>query len=497
MKESNLTPPSQANDRPSTQPHGWFSAKWLTLLVVGLGITLFMLTRSQIERDGLALIARGWLLVYKGIWVPFGNPVAASSGGYLPGGLTALLFGAPLAFWPDHRAAAIPILVTHIIAFLLLDRLLRENFDSRARLVFAILYWLNPWRLYLSVWVDNSGYVFLTGAIHLWATYRQRHRSSFVLSMVLALTLGLSLQLHLDAVLLAIASIPLWWRGYWKPHWPGLAVGTLLVLLTLIPYISAVSQHPEILPGSEGRIGASLLMIYPPFKGVLYWLRFSSLSFPTAMLSFDFTPAFGAKVDLFLTPVFYVLGKWVGPATILIALFANLWLWRQHRRSAPAKMEPTLSRWWLGGYSGWVLAACFLSNAISPTAIMWWHNLIAFHAAVLPLLLWSVTWPAEKAVVRWGLPIYAVLCVAMLLGMAVAAEQYRRGGRDGLVIYLHDHEILHDLPLARVCDIRPSPDYWPNKKDLFYQKYLVPYRLPAHNAPAVTKKRRLDDQASR
>ena len=470
-------PADQIAHVPPTLPHRWINTKWLALFIVGLIIALFMLTRSQIERDGLALIARGWLLVYKGVWVPFGNPVAATSGGYLPGGLTAVLFGLPLAVWPDHRAAAIPILITHIAAYLLMDRLVRESFDDRARLVFALLYWLNPWRLYLSVWVDNSGYVFLTGAIHLWATYRQRQHARFIPSMVLALALGFSLQLHLDAVLLGIASIFLWWRGYWKPHWRGLTAGALLVLLTLIPYIMEVWRYPEILPGSEGRIGASLLLIYPPFKGVLYWLRFSSLSFPTAMLSFDFTPALGSRADDILTPVFYVLGKWVGPATIAIAAVANLWLWRRHRRSTPSDTEPASSQRWLGGYAGWVLLSCFVSNAISPTAIMWWHNLIAFHAAVLPLFLWSATWPTGKRAVRWGVPVYGILCLVMLLGMSVAAEQYRRGGREGLVTYLHDHEMLHDLPLARVCDIRPSPDYWPNKEGLFYRTYLSPYRL--------------------
>jgi len=440
---------------------------------------MLMLSRTQIERDGLELIARGWLLAKKGIWVPFGNPVASDSGGYLPGGLTAFLFGIPLMFWPDHRATAVPILLAHIFSYFLLDRLIKEIFhSSRARLVFAILYWINPWRLYHSVLVDNSSYVYLAGAIHLWAIYRQRDRSSFLVSMALAVTLGFSVQLHLDAVILVFASILLWWQGYWKPNWSGLIAGGLIILATLIPFFVEAIRYPEIWPMHKGKFAKSLLMIWPPLKGLVYWLRYASLSFPTPMLSFDFTPVLGPSMDKLLTPVFFFLGKIIGSTTIIIALAANLWLWGRYKTSIFKKGEKQNPQRWLAGYSVIALVSGFISNTISPTPIMWWHNLIIFHAALIPLLMWSVTWPSYKNKIRMGKVAYTAVCVFLLLGMSVASERYRRGGRGGLVTYLRAHEILEDIPLERICDFRPDPDAWPNQEKLFYRKYLARYRLP-------------------
>ena len=58
----------------------------------------------------LNLLARGWLLVARGEWIPYGNP--ASTGGATPGGLTALLIGGPLELWRNHRAPLLGLLGT-------------------------------------------------------------------------------------------------------------------------------------------------------------------------------------------------------------------------------------------------------------------------------------------------------------------------------------------------------------------------------------------------
>ena len=159
-------------------------AHW-ALFGLGLAISLLMLARVQVAGDGISLLSRGWLLAAKHIWVPLGNPVASSAGGYVPGGLTALVVGLPLQLWMHPRAPVVLILLCHVLAYLMIDRVVGEALGRRARLVFAVVYWLNPWRLYQSAWLDNSNYVFLTGALHLWACYRQRHTPSFLHSALL------------------------------------------------------------------------------------------------------------------------------------------------------------------------------------------------------------------------------------------------------------------------------------------------------------------------
>ena len=180
--------------------------------LIGLAISVLMLVRSQVNDDAFYLLSRGWLLAKHGVLAPIGNAAAERAGGFVPGSLSAIVTGVPLMLWMDHRAPVILVLITHIIAYLLLDRVIKAECDDRARLILAIVFWLNPWRMYQSGWVDNSNYVFVAGAIHLWASYAQRERPKFWPSTLLVATAGLVLQLHLDAFILVIASIALWLR---------------------------------------------------------------------------------------------------------------------------------------------------------------------------------------------------------------------------------------------------------------------------------------------
>jgi hypothetical protein len=78
------------------------------LFATGLAIATLMTWRMHVGIDALDLLTRGWLLTVKGVWVPLGNE--AAPGGYVPGGLTALLVGGPLALWMDPRAPVVLVL---------------------------------------------------------------------------------------------------------------------------------------------------------------------------------------------------------------------------------------------------------------------------------------------------------------------------------------------------------------------------------------------------
>jgi len=457
-------------------------AHW-ALFGLGLAISLLMLARAQVAGDGISLLSRGWLLAAKDIWVPLGNPVASSAGGYVPGGLTALVVGLPLKLWMHPRAPVVLILICHVVAYLMLDRVVGEALGARARLVFAVVYWLNPWRLYQSAWLDNSNYVFLTGALHTWACYRQRHTSSFLHSALLVGAVGLTLQLHVDAMILVIAAVLLWLRGGWRPHWGGVAVGAAVTVGALVPFFLEVAREPRLLPGSEGTIGRNLVQIWPPFKGLLYWFRYASLDCSKSMWMLDFTPAFGARADALLMPLFSILRR-LASVTVIVSVVANLWLWRRRRASPSAGTgDPTSARTWLGEYALWTFVACFIANALSPSVVTWWHNLIALHAAVLPLVLGADALLASPRTpwVRRGMAAWAALSVILLLGMAFASDQYRQGGRDPVEYVLEsDHEMVRDLGLADCCGVSLDPEKgaWPRKNSYFYVHYVRPFLIP-------------------
>ncbi|HSN85483.1 MAG TPA: hypothetical protein VL025_01945, partial [Thermoanaerobaculia bacterium] len=163
--------------RPSSPAAVTASRQVWALFAIGLAISLWMVARSQVAGDQLNLLARGWLLDEEGTWISYGNPM--STGGKAPGGITSVLVGLPLFLWKDHRAATLLVLLFHVSGYLILDGTLKRIIAPRERVLFSLLYWLNPWRLYFSAFLWNPNYLFLFGALHLWSCLVQRERARF------------------------------------------------------------------------------------------------------------------------------------------------------------------------------------------------------------------------------------------------------------------------------------------------------------------------------
>ncbi|HXU47014.1 MAG TPA: hypothetical protein VN783_15910, partial [Thermoanaerobaculia bacterium] len=276
--------------------------RWLLAgcFAVGLAISLLMLWRSQVGGDQLNLLARGWLLAVEGQLIPDGNPL--STGGNSPGAFTSLIVGLPLLVWRDHRAPTVVILLLHLAAYALLDRIVRRDLGERARLPLALLWWLSPWRLYSSGFLWNPNYLFLFGPLHLWAIRRQRERPDLLASAVLVAGMGLAFELHPSALLLIASAGLLWLRRSFRIHWVGAALGALVVAITLVPWVAAAGQQPAIVAAHKGFLGRGLLYVFPLLRGVSYWLRYSSLSVGGKMANYDFAPAFGSAAGAWLAP---------------------------------------------------------------------------------------------------------------------------------------------------------------------------------------------------
>jgi hypothetical protein len=436
---------------------------WIAVLT-GLGLSAAMVARAQVKGDQLNLLARGWLFAFRDEWVPVGNPL--SGGGNVPGGLTSLLVGLPLEVWPHHRAPVVLLLLSQIAAYWLLDRVVTGQLGETARLPLAVLYWLNPARLYLSGFLWNPGYLFLFAALHLWTLHRSRTAPAFVPSVVHALALGLAAQLHPSALILAVASTLLWWRGHFRPHWGGLLAGSALAAASLVPWWLQVSTTAAA-TGQAPALATYLWRVpHSILRALGYWVRLPSLSASQSVFSFDFSSLLGERGRA-LGSMLSIAATSVGLLSVLLPLWANRRLWRPvgaGRAAGAAAGETAVP--WLTAVARWHLVAMLAVAAISPITLQWFHLVIVHPHAVIAVVLALVPrLPAGRGLrsllVLWG-ALGALLGLAMLAGSPL----YRCGGVDGgkqgrLPSLRGDHPLLDDLGIRATCaPVVDDPDGW-------------------------------------
>jgi hypothetical protein len=440
---------------------------WARRLIVAVGTALsaLLVARSQVGGDQLNLLARGWLLVTQGHLVPYGNPL--STGGKAPGAITTLLMALPLTVWRDHRAVSALILLSHVLAYWILDRTVRTALQPHERLLLAVFYWLSPWRLYFSAFIWNPNFLFLAGALHLASAAALRVRPRWGASCLHVATLIFALQLHPSALILVVASAVLAIRRAVRFHWGGVALGIVIGNLTLLPWYGEVLAHPGLLAEAhKGFLGRGLVVVFPLLRGLLYWLRYGSLSMAGRMDLFDFTEVLGSSANRWLKPPFFVISQVLSWLTVVAALIANVWLLRRRvAYAAPSTDAP--GRYWLRTYVGLTLAAMVVILCLSPTTFMYWQGLCLVHAAVLPLVLWGgAVWRSRwrrTAVV--SCLAYTALEVSIGLGMAFGSPDYRCLGKDSLVFNLRDHSPMFDeLHLQSTCawPLDQPGGWWPD-----------------------------------
>jgi hypothetical protein len=419
--------------------------------LLGLAISVTMLIRSQVSGDPLSMLARGWLLADKGRWVAYG--METSAGGNSPGGLTSLLVGLPLFFWHDYRAPVVLILLSHMVAYFLLDRLVRETLGTPYRLVFCVLYWLSPWRMYFSAHVANTNYLFFFGALHAWTSYRLRLQPRFWASFLHICAVALPFQLHSSGFVLPVVTGLLLWRRALRLDYRAVACAAVLVAVSLVPWLLDAIHNPAILPGgSKGFPLRGLLFVFPLSRGILYWLRYASLAVCDKMIRFDF-PAFpGFRLGSLVTFILSWLTEIVVDVSVIPALCASVWLWsRIRKRNARGFQNQSSRRMWLEQYVAWTFVGAVICFCLSPTTFMFWQGLVFFHAAVLPLVLWVTPLLHGRAVprVRMAARAWVTACILILLAIAFRSPMYQPPGHDTRdVLRVADDPMLHDLGIT-------------------------------------------------
>lgn len=419
-------------------------------IVVGLGLLLplFYLWRVQAGGDQLKLLLLGWEFYVTGEPPPYGTVL--SHGGLLPGSLTGLLVGLPLYISESYRLVNLSTLCLHVLGWVILDTTLRGVLSPRARLLYAILYWLNPWRVYHSLFLWNPNWVFFFAAVHFWTLMRQRREAGFVASFVQVMSATLLFQLQASFLVLVILSVLLWLRGYQRVHWGGIVVGVLVSIATLWPWLQAVVADPHIRPAQGGYIGRGFLK-GNLFRTVLYWIRLSSFHYSSRMMDYDFSPDLGATAQAWLGPILRYFNLALGILSALVVAVANVRLWRIGKPPRFGRIADGFTdREWLVGVTRWGLVATALTWSLSPVTAMHYQILVVFHLAVLPLVFWlegDALAPVFPRVWKSLVLLFAFFIVVQ----GIASPMYRKGGHDPFFV-----SVRHPFPMLDRIGIEPT-----------------------------------------
>ncbi len=360
------------------------------LLLLGLGLSLFYASHQVLTGDQTQMLYKGYMAAYKGIWINYGN--AASAVGNVPGSMLTYVVALSVMFFDSPWSPMLLLIFLHLVSYFLLDAVIKDIFKADIRLVFLIIYWLNPWFLFENI-LYNPSYLFFFSALHFWSAYKQREQSSFWYSFLQMLSIGLAMQFHYSWIILSIISLYLVYRKIVQVNWFGVAFGVVVVSVSLVPYLQAVIQNSTITKHADdtGRyIGWGGIHVYPVLKSFIYWLRYNSFFFPNKLIMSAHFDWIGSThmVQLIFIYLYKALVVTIGAITLYFSYKANRLLYDRLKGRFFMRKASSSKEEWLLLYVFGAILGVFISSILSPIIFNYWHLIIIFPFAIMPFLIY-------------------------------------------------------------------------------------------------------------
>jgi len=368
-----------------------FTLIQVSLLVLGLLLAWFYAQHQILTGDQTQMLFKGYMGAYKHTWINYGN--AASAVGNVPGSMISYVVAFPVMIYDSPMSPMVFLFFLHLLSYFLLDAVIKDIYKADVRLIFLVLYWLNPWFVFENI-LYNPSYLFFFSALHIWSAYKQRQKSSFVYSTLHVLAIGLALQFHYSWIVLSLISLYLLYRNMVKVNWWGVAFGTLLIGISLIPYLQAVMQNSAIAHHVDdtGRyIGWGGVHVYPVLKSFIYWLRYGSFFFPNKLIASAHFDWLGAShiVQMIFVYAYKAVVFSVGAFTIYISYKANRYFYDLVKGKLFTRNDAVKTKEeWLLLYVFGALIGVFISSILSPIIFSYWHLIIVFPFAIIPVVVY-------------------------------------------------------------------------------------------------------------
>jgi hypothetical protein len=367
-----------------------FTKIQILLLLLGLGLSLFYASHQILTGDQTQMIYKGYMAAYHDVWINYGN--AASAVGNVPGSMLTYVVALPVMLFDSPWSPMLFLILLHLASYFLLDAVIKDIFKADIRLVFLVLYWLNPWFVFENI-LYNPSYLFFFSALHFYSAYKQREKASFWYSFLHMLSIGLAMQFHYSWIILSIISLYLVYRKIVKVNWFGVAFGVVVIGISLIPYLQAVMQNSSITKHAEdtGRyIGWGGVHVYPVLKSFLYWLRYGSFFFPNKLIMsahFEWISSVHMLQMIFVY-LYKAVVVGVGVVTLYFSYKANRLLYERLKGKLFVREASRSKKEWLLLYVFAALLGVFVSSILSPIIFSYWHLIMVFPFAIMPFLLY-------------------------------------------------------------------------------------------------------------
>ncbi|UPW18554.1 3-deoxy-D-manno-octulosonic acid transferase [Agarivorans sp. TSD2052] len=368
------------------------SIYWLVFLSA-VALSLIYASNQILTGDQTQMLIKGYLGAYQNNWLSYGN--AASVVGNVPGSLSTYIVGIPLLIWNSAWAPMLLLLALRVVSFLLFDLVIKQIFSPVVRLSFLVLYLLNPWFLFDSL-IYNPAYLCFFAALHCWSAFNMSQQRSFIFSFLNVIAIGFAMQLHYSWPILAVMSAYLFYRRLIHVHWLGIIFGCATIFVSLIPYLIELQANQAIQGQESDRyIGWGGVHVYPVFKSVLYWLRYSSFLFSNRIITdaeFLWLTDINwlrMAINYLWQAVLYV----VGGLTVIVSWGINQRVWRRIKPHWRSRKALNLSNQdWLMHYAFSAVLGIIISAILSPIIFSYWHLIITFGFALFPVLYQAQRW---------------------------------------------------------------------------------------------------------
>lgn len=367
----------------------WESA----LLILGIVFSILFFVTQMLHFDNGQIFEKVLKVLNEGVWTHHGN--AGTGVGFVPGTFLTAIAAVPMMIWYSPYAAASVIILTHILAYYLLRDIVRSVSVFLIPLL-ALIFWINPWRVEQAE-LYNPAYLFMFGALHFWTSIKMQNKD-WKITFLHVLSIGFCAQVHYSAIILAFASLLLFYKGRLKVHWWGFIASVLVVLGSLVPWFLETIHHPQFgvklsdTPQSSVFFGKNALLVYPVLKAVLYWIRFGSTYYARHIFS-------EIRFDWILNPFLQVvISSLYHTVKYLFALITLIWsgrwmfqnfkkLWSSfHLRPEKNVMFTSLEDQILD-YGFYLFLAMLVAAGLSPVEFNHWHFIVCFpYVSVLTVL---------------------------------------------------------------------------------------------------------------